>query len=319
MRLQPPVLHHAQRTAFGIARTEAIRLGRDRKRSAEIATALTTLLRRMLWPVLALAVALLVPLLTGGSYARLLDKPWRWGWFLAGGLGIQLALEFLPIPESRWHDVGFGLLVASYVLLLAFCARNAVVRGMTVVFVGIALNAIAITVNQGMPVKVPPDWQATDRVEATIKHHPREPGDRLLVLTDIIVLRSPFDTVLSFGDLILAVGLCDMTFHASRSTRRRRRTAGPPRPAVTVPAGAAPPPIDLTTPPVVDVRRPPPPRPPTRAPEPSRQPRLVPQEVPGATPPRRPVAHGPDADLAPDGTEFDDDGRVDRLVRVFRV
>jgi hypothetical protein len=175
----------------------------------------------MLWPVLALGVALLVPLVTSGSYTRLVEKPWRWGSFLAGGLGIQLALDVLPIPESRWHSVGFGLLVVSYVLLLAFCARNALIRGMAVVFIGIALNAVVITVNQGMPVKVPPDWQRDGTIEATIKHHPREAGDQLLVLSDIILLRRPFDTVLSFGDLILAVGLCDVTYHASRRGRRR--------------------------------------------------------------------------------------------------
>jgi hypothetical protein len=176
----------------------------------------------MLWPVLALAVALLVPLVTNGSYARLLEKPWRWGIFLVAGLGLQLALEILPIPESRWHDIGFGVLVASYVLLLAFCARNAVMRGMSVVFLGIALNTLVIVANQGMPVKVPPDWERDGRVEATIKHHPQEDGEHLIVLSDIILLRSPFNTVLSFGDLILAVGLCDVTYHASRQLRRRR-------------------------------------------------------------------------------------------------
>jgi uncharacterized protein DUF5317 len=258
----------------------------------------------MLWPALALAVALLVPLVTGGSYARLLEKPWRWGSFLVVGLGIQLALDFLPIPESRWHDVGFGLLVLSYGLLLAFCARNALVRGMSVVFVGIALNAVAITVNQGMPVKVPPDWQARARIEATVKHHPREAGDQLLVLTDIIVLRSPFDTVLSFGDLILAIGLCDVTFHASRSTRRRRRPGSTDAPAVTAAPAAGAAPIDLRTPPVVDVRRPAPAPAPVPAPVvPAPVPAPTPVEVPGATP--SPFA--------------DDDGRVDRLVRVFRI
>jgi hypothetical protein len=258
----------------------------------------------MLWPVLALAVALLVPLVTRGSYGRLLDKPWRWTGFLLAGLGLQVALDFLPIPESHWHSIGFGLLVMSYVLLLAFCARNVLIRGLSVVFVGIALNAIAITVNQGMPVKVPPDWARTGRIEATIKHHPREAGDRLLVLTDIIVLRSPFNTVLSFGDLILAVGLCDVTFHASRSSRRRRRRATPERtprtrptqrPERLVPALRQARPVprsvpERTPPPVVDVRRP---RPvPRAAPAPHVQPAVLPPE---------------------------EDERVDRLVRVFRV
>ncbi len=204
----------------------------------------------MLWPFLALGVALLAPLVTNGSYRRLLDKPWRWVGLLVAGLGIQLALDLLPFPKARWHDLGYLLLVVSYVCLLCFCGRNLVMRGMSVVLVGIALNAIAITVNQGMPVKVPADWQREDRIADSIKHHPRDDGDHLLVITDIIVLRAPFDTVLSFGDLILAVGLCDVTYQASRSTRQRssrRRTTRPaeiPAP-VEKPARVAIPIVDM--------------------------------------------------------------------------
>jgi hypothetical protein len=222
----------------------------------------------MLWPVFAIGVALLVPLVTRGSYSRLLEKPWRWGSFLVAGLGIQLALEVLTFPKSRWHDLGFGLLVMSYVLLIAFCARNTLIRGMSVVLVGVALNALAVTVNQGMPVKVPPDWQRTDRIHESIKHHPQDDGDHLIVITDIIVLRSPFNTVLSFGDLILAVGLCDVTYHASRRTRRRRapsRTSAPRR------AAPRPAPVAATRPaaPALDMRRPAPPREPAAAPAPA--------------------------------------------------
>src|SRR5690242_20602726 len=88
----------------------------------------------VLRPVFALAVALLVPLVTRGSYARLFEKPWRWGSFLFAGLLIQVGLDVLPIPKSHWHDLGFGLLVVSYVLLLGFCGRNVLMQGMSIVF-----------------------------------------------------------------------------------------------------------------------------------------------------------------------------------------
>src|SRR5689334_1879778 len=185
----------------------------------------------MFWTVLALGGALLVPLATGGSYTRLFEKPWRWGSFLVAAVAIQLAVEVLPISKSH-HHVGFGLLVASYVLLLGFCGRNALIKGMTVVFIGVALNAIAITVNEGMPVRVPAVWHGTDRIATTIKHHPRRSSDHLVVLTDVIVLRSPF-TAISFGDLIVLVGLYDVMYQASRRPRRRpsvprTRAAVPP-------------------------------------------------------------------------------------------
>ena len=54
-----------------------------------------------------------------------------------------------------------------------------------------------------------------------MKHHPQQPDDKLRFLSDIIVLKGPFDSVLSFGDLILAVGLCDVAYNASRKPKRR--------------------------------------------------------------------------------------------------
>jgi uncharacterized protein DUF5317 len=172
----------------------------------------------------AMLVALVVPLLTHGSYKRLLGTKIRWGWLLAAGLAIQIALEFASPPRRYWHNVGFGLLVASYVLVLAFCARNLVLRGMSIVLIGIACNALVIVLNQGMPVKFPPEWRDQTWAQATVKHHPQQPGEKLLILSDIIILRHPFDDVMSYGDLILAVGLCDVFYNASRDPQRRRKT-----------------------------------------------------------------------------------------------
>jgi hypothetical protein len=180
---------------------------------------------------IAVALALLLPLLTGGSYSRLVMTDWRWSPLLFGGLALQLALEFLPIPETRWDDLGYGLLVASYALILAFCARNLLLRGMAIVLIGVACNALVIVVNQGMPVDVPPDLQDESFVEPTIKHHPQDEDDRLMFLADIIILRSPFAAAISFGDLILAIGLCDVTYHASRKRKPRSAESRPAVPA----------------------------------------------------------------------------------------
>jgi hypothetical protein len=178
-----------------------------------------------IYDVLVLAIgvvlALLTPLLTRGSYTRLLNTQWRWGALLFAGLGIQLFLEFYTLPRDVWHTWGFGLLVASYVLILGFACRNFVIRGMGIVIIGIACNALVIVLNQGMPVDIPPDWQNETWAEATVKHHPQQPGEQLLILSDIIVLQEPWNTVISFGDLILAVGLCDVAYNASRKPKRR--------------------------------------------------------------------------------------------------
>src|SRR5829696_813867 len=176
---------------------------------------------RVLVLAIAVVLALVIPALTKGSYTRLLNTQWRWGGLLFLGLAIQIFLEFDTIPRARWHDVGYGLLVASYVLILAFCVRNFVLRGMGVVIIGISCNVLVIVLNQGMPVDVPDEWRAKVIAEPTIKHHLQQDDDKLRVLTDIIVLEEPYNTVLSFGDLILAVGLCDVAFWASRKPRRR--------------------------------------------------------------------------------------------------
>jgi hypothetical protein len=179
----------------------------------------------MLVLVVAMLVAVLVPLVTHGSYKRLLATEIHWGWLLAAGLAIEIALEYASPPRQYWNNIGFGLLVASYVLVLAFCARNLVLRGMSIVLIGVACNALVIVLNQGMPVKFPPSWRDRAWTTTTVKHHPQQPGEQLLVLSDIIILNHPFDAVLSYGDLIIAVGLCDLAYNASRDPRRRREKA----------------------------------------------------------------------------------------------
>lgn len=188
----------------------------------------------MLLYVIALAVAFLIPAVTGGSYSRMLAVRWHFASLLFLGLAIQILLEIWTIPKEHWHDWGFGLLVASYVLILAFAARNLVIRGMGIVFIGIACNALVITLNQGMPVKLPVEWQNKPWAQPTVKHHPQQPDDKLKFLSDIIVLDGPLQSVVSFGDLILLVGLCDVAYNVSRKPKRRgRRTADGQEPADT--------------------------------------------------------------------------------------
>jgi len=174
---------------------------------------------------IAAAAALLIPLVTLGSYKRLFETKVHWLWLLAAGLGIQLVLEYYDLPHRYWHGLGYGLLVGSYVLILAFVARNFLLRGMSIVFIGIACNALVITLNHGMPVKFPPEWRNQTWAQATVKHHPKQDGEKLLVLSDIIIVRHPYDTVMSFGDLILALGLCDVAYNASRNPKRAKRRA----------------------------------------------------------------------------------------------
>jgi hypothetical protein len=174
---------------------------------------------------IAMVAALVIPLVTFGSYKRLINTEIHWGWLLGAGLAIQLTLEYYTLPRRYWDSFGFGFLVASYVLILGFCARNLLLRGMSIVLIGVACNALVIVVNQGMPVKFPTGWRNESFALTTVKHHPRQHGEKLLFLSDIIILMHPYDTVMSFGDLILTVGLCDLAYNVSRDPRRRRKKA----------------------------------------------------------------------------------------------
>ena len=171
--------------------------------------------------LVSVAVAVAVALLAGGSLRSILDTRLEATWSLFLALGLQIALDVF------WRDGGSGLgsvlLILSYGLLVGFCFANMGLKGMTVVAIGIACNALVITVNDGMPVRTPPGT-----ITETVKHHPERGSDDLVFLSDIIVV-DPLNQALSFGDLIMVVGLADLLVHRSRAGReggpvRRRRT-----------------------------------------------------------------------------------------------
>ena len=182
----------------------------------------------MIDPLFAgLAIGLAVPLLTGGSYRRLFGGPWAWGGLLVAGLVLRGALALGLVPAERAGDVGAGVLAASGVLLVGFAARNLIRRGMGVVLLGLLGTSLVMVVNRGMPVEVPPDRVDAPAYRATAWYHPVTSDDSLTALGAVIPLRWPVDTAVSFADLVVAVGVVDVVFHASR---RRRAPAAPPAP-----------------------------------------------------------------------------------------
>ena len=166
-----------------------------------------------------LALALGVALLTGGRLRNIAATELHYPSILAAAVGIQLALEVLHPTAGTAGHLASALLVVSYVFLLLFCGANLRLRGLAVVAVGIAINGAVIALNAGMPIRAP---QAA--VETTTKHHAERPSDRLTLMSDIILVPALRQS-LSFGDLIMMVGLVDVLFWCSRNPATRRRVS----------------------------------------------------------------------------------------------
>ena len=165
------------------------------------------------------ALGLGVALLTGGNLRQIAATEIRHPSIIGLAVGIQLALEVLHPTRGTPGHLASALLVISYVFLLLFCLANFRLRGLAVVAVGIALNGAVITLNHGMPIRAP-----KAAVTTTTKHHAERPSDKLKPLGDIILLPA-VRQALSFGDLIMMVGLVDVLFHCSRNPATRRRAA----------------------------------------------------------------------------------------------
>ena len=174
-----------------------------------------------MWLVAATGlVTLLVVLLTRGSALALTRLRLSATPILVVGLVIQAALEYVALPKSEITTVGYGLLMFSYVFILAFCITNLSVRGFGVIAIGVAMNALVIGLNQGMPTKPIGNDARGDRVfkpvEQTVKHRQSRGDDLLGVLGDRIPFPKPFDTIVSFGDLVIAVGVCELGYYGTR-------------------------------------------------------------------------------------------------------
>jgi hypothetical protein len=177
--------------------------------------------------VFTLPVAIIIVVVTGGKFSELARLRVSSAWTLAVGLGLQILLEVVEIPKDQIDTLGYGLLMLSYVFLLAFCLTNVRTKGFGVIAVGVAMNALVIGLNQGMPtIDIGNDAHGNriqKPIEVSVKHRPERDDDLVRALDDRILLPEPFDAVVSFGDLVLCVGICELVYYGSRRQRRRRR------------------------------------------------------------------------------------------------
>ena len=176
---------------------------------------------------LAVTIGLVVGLAAGGRLRHLGERQFHWWGLLV--VGVALQLPFLD-------RLGFGGLLVSYLFLLGFAIANLRLVGMALVVIGISMNIVVIAVNQGMPVRREAIVSAglftqfeADHLNLDRKHHMEQPGDdHLMILADIIPLPVPgVRSVLSFGDVVMSIGVADVLVHLLKPARRR--FSGAPR------------------------------------------------------------------------------------------
>jgi len=172
-----------------------------------------------------IALAIIVIVATNGSFERLSRLKFRMLWLLLLGLVIQIVLEVVKFPKDRIENLGFAILLLSYVAILSFCFVNRSVRGMTLIAIGVALNVLVIALNQGMPTKDDVHERNGKEVhvpiEQTVKHRPRQDDDLLAFLGDVITAPGFPNQQFSIGDIVMGLGIVDLCFEGSRVPRRR--------------------------------------------------------------------------------------------------
>lgn len=171
----------------------------------------------VLFTVITLLLALGISFATHGQLSRIAELPFKRLALLFMGVTIQAVLEWVTLPSGRGDYLGAALLICSYLMLLGFCASNLRIDGMLVITAGIALNALVISLNLGMPYQAPVGHAAVE----TVKHRPERSDDIATLISDQIVI-PPLRTSISFGDLIIAVGLIDTCYRGSRRQMRSR-------------------------------------------------------------------------------------------------
>jgi hypothetical protein len=167
--------------------------------------------------IIGAGLAGVVVLATRGSPSRLFGALRSW-WMLVVAAALLIGVGIADLPDDRLDTVGFGIVMLAYVFILAFCVLNLRARGMAIVGIGVAMNALVIGLNQGMPIDAD-----EDAVDTTVFHRPEEDTDLLPFLGEVVPLPQPFDQLVTFGELVIAVGVVDVAYHASRRPARRRR------------------------------------------------------------------------------------------------
>ncbi|HEY6567839.1 MAG TPA: DUF5317 domain-containing protein [Actinomycetota bacterium] len=145
---------------------------------------------------------------------------------------VGLVLQAIPVPARDGTRWAVGLLLASYVLLIAFVWVNRRLPAAPLILAGLLLNAVVIAANQGMPVSgsaiVTSGGSDVIVASGDAKHHLMTDEDVLTWFADVIPVPPPIRAIVSIGDVLLYSGVAGFVvmvmtgrFEANRRPKAR--------------------------------------------------------------------------------------------------
>jgi len=176
---------------------------------------------------LAVALGLLAGWMTGGTWRSLSELRFQHSLLLLGAIATQTALE---VPGIRGWPQGlrFSIVLVTYLVIGWWVFENARASsggarlGLGFVEVGWTLNLLAIVPNRGMPVSESALERAGIVPSASVtvghlsKHVAVYHGTVLRALGDVVPL-AWFRSVISIGDIVMALGIGLLVASAMRA------------------------------------------------------------------------------------------------------
>jgi len=168
--------------------------------------------------LIAVVVGIIAGYLTGGRLRRLSSLKLRWTWLVLLAILIQALIFPLFTDRPIIPAATDALHLVSYLLVLAWLARNVFIRPLFLVGAGALCNLVVILVNRGkMPASIEAisraggEFAAQRLTESGVYGNLVAMGSstHLNFLGDTMYLPGwiPFATAFSAGDLIIMIGL----------------------------------------------------------------------------------------------------------------
>jgi hypothetical protein len=175
----------------------------------------------------AAIVGIVLGLVTGGRLSALGDLGIRRVELVYAAILLQVAAFPSGVfPWSTPDGIARGLWLTSFALLIAFAVVNRAVRGIALVFAGLASNLVAVVANGGLMPANPHAVRAAGVAYRLHNNSISSADPHLAWLTDRWAVPAwiPWGNVFSVGDVLIAAGIVATIVLAMHGRSRARCT-----------------------------------------------------------------------------------------------